>query len=169
MFRRVDTDRLFKLCEYPVRVSSRQIDLVDHRQKLQIIFDGDIDIGDGLGFNPLCRIDDQQCAFGRSKRTTHFIGEVHMTRSVDQVEDILLTIFFILETNTLRFDRDTTLFFDIHRIHHLRRHLTVRNRPALLDDPVCKCGLSMINMCNDRKITNIRLWYFCHSKPFYSV
>lgn len=37
-------------------------------------------------------------------------------------------------------------------------HLPLTHRPTLLDKPICKCRFAVINMSDDRKITNILLF-----------
>ena len=79
-----------------------------------------------------------------------------MARGVDQVEVVNLAIkCLVLERSGLRLDGDATLFFDIHRIEHLRTHFAILQAAATLDKPVRQGGFTVINVRNDRKISDV--------------
>jgi len=59
MLCRIDADGFFKLCQYTVRISGRQIDFVDNWNELEIIFYGNVDVGNGLCLDTLCGIDNK--------------------------------------------------------------------------------------------------------------
>ena len=67
-------------------VGVRQIDFVDDRNDRQILFHRQMDIGDGLGFDALRGIDDQQRAFARAQAARDFVGEIDVAGSVDEVQ-----------------------------------------------------------------------------------
>ena len=52
-------DEMFDLFNGPLRFSPRQIDLIDHRNQLEVIFDREIGIGQRLRFDTLRSIDDK--------------------------------------------------------------------------------------------------------------
>ena len=54
------------------------------------MFQGQIEVGQGLGLDPLAGIDEQQRAFAGSQGAGDFVGEVDMPRGVDQVQGCLL-------------------------------------------------------------------------------
>ena len=79
-----------------------------------------------------------------------------MAGRVDQVQVINLAVLgLVLERRRLRLDGDAALFFDVHRVQHLRTHFTVLQAAAALDQPVREGGFAMINVRNDRKIPNV--------------
>ena len=79
-----------------------------------------------------------------------------MAWRVDQIEVVNLAVErFVLERSGLRLDGYPTLFFDIHRIKNLRTHLSVLQATATLDETVGERGLAMINVRNDRKISDV--------------
>ena len=51
-----------------------------------------VDVGERLRLDPLRCIDHQQRALTRLQGTTHLIGEVDVTRGVDQVELVDLSV-----------------------------------------------------------------------------
>ena len=79
-----------------------------------------------------------------------------MAWGVDQVEVVDLAIKrLVAERSGLRLDGDATLFFDVHRIEYLRAHFAILQATAALDEPVCQGGFTVINVRNDRKISDV--------------
>ena len=50
--------------------------------------DGHVEIRDGLCLNTLCGINNQQGTFTCCNGARHLVGEVHMSWSVNEVQDI---------------------------------------------------------------------------------
>ena len=79
-----------------------------------------------------------------------------MARGVDQVEVIDLAILgLVTERCGLRLDGDAALFLDVHRVQHLRFHLTVAQATTTLNDAIGQRGLAMVDVRNDREITDV--------------
>ena len=78
-----------------------------------------IEIGDGLCLYSLCGINDKQSAFTSSNRAAHFIREVNMSRSINKIEQISLTISLIFHLNGMALDGNTSFSLQIHIIKHL--------------------------------------------------
>ena len=79
-----------------------------------------------------------------------------MTRRVDQIEVVNLAVErLVFQRSCLCLDSDSALFFNVHRIKHLSTHLPVLQAAATLDKPVCKRGLAMVDVRNDRKISDV--------------
>ena len=79
-----------------------------------------------------------------------------MTRRVDQIEVVNLPVeCFVFERSGLRLDGYPTLFLQIHGVKNLRAHLTVLQTTAALDDAISKCGFSVINVRDDRKVSDV--------------
>ena len=79
-----------------------------------------------------------------------------MSWRVDQIEVVDLTVeCFVFERSGLRLDGYPTLFFDIHRVKYLRTHFSVLQTSTTLDQSVCERGLAVINVRNDRKISDV--------------
>ena len=78
-----------------------------------------------------------------------------MPGRIHQVEHILLSILgFIFQPNGLRLDRNPTFFLDIHIVENLFGHFPVRKPSAMLDQPIRQSGLAVVDMGNDREITD---------------
>lgn len=79
-----------------------------------------------------------------------------MARGVDKVKLIGLTIVGgVVQGHTLRLDGNTALPFQIHGIQHLLGHFTFTQAATDLNQTIRQGGLTVINMGNDREITNM--------------
>ncbi len=122
------------------------------------MFESQIKVGNGLSFYTLRGVNDQERPITGSQSTGNFISKVDMTRCINQMEMIDFTILgFIIQSDRLRFNGNTALTFQIHAIQNLFDHITRRDRPGMLQQPVSQCGLSMINMGYDAKIADVGL------------
>ena len=78
-----------------------------------------------------------------------------MARRVHQVELVGEAILgFVGEANGLRLDGDAALFFQVHVVKHLGRHLAVGQAAAGLDQPVRQRRLAMVDMGDDREVAD---------------
>ncbi len=78
-----------------------------------------------------------------------------MSGGVDQVENVILAMKFILHLNGMTFNGNAALPLQIHIIQQLCLHITVCYRPRRLQQPVSQRALPMINMRYDAKISNV--------------
>ena len=141
-----------------IGVRARQVDLVDDRNALKIMVQGEIHVPQSLGLHPLCRVDDKDSPVTCGKRAGNFIIKVHVSRRVDQVEDILLPVVrFIDRSYSLRLDGDASLSLKVHVIQDLLLHLTLRQKTGHLNDPVSQSGLAMVNMGYNTEISDFTL------------
>ena len=136
-------------------VGAGQIDLVDDGNDLQPVVDRDVGVGQGLRLDALRCIHHQQRAFARGQRARNFVAEVHVPGRVDQVELIGLAVGRgIHHAHRMRLDGDAALALQVHRIEHLRLHLARRQRAGELQQTVGKRALPMIDMGDDREISD---------------
>ena len=137
-------------------VGGRQIDLVDDRQKRQIVVQGQIEVGDRLGLDALRSIDDDQRAFASHERTPHLVREIDVARGVDQVQQIVLAVGGAVgERDRVALDRDAPLALDIHRVEHLIAKLALRNAAAGLDQSIGQRRLAVVDMGDNAKVPNM--------------
>ena len=59
------------------------------------------------------------------------------------------------QAHGLCLDRDAALALNIHAVEHLRVHLTRGQAAAILDQPVGKGRLPVIDMGDDREISDV--------------
>ena len=119
------------------------------------MFDGKIQVGYGLRLNPLGRIHNQKSTLARSYGTGDLIREVHMARSVNQIEDILLPIAYIIHLDSMALDGDALFFLQIHRVQHLGFHIPAAQCVRYLQHPVRQSAFPMIDMCYYAKIPRV--------------
>jgi len=153
---RVDADHVLDLGLRVVRIGLRQIHLVEHRQHLDAEVQRRVAVGHRLRLDALRGIDHQQRAFAGRKRTGDFVREVHVARRVDEVEVVDLPVLrLVLQCGRLGLDGYPTLFLDVHRVEHLGFHLAVGQAAAPLDQPVSQRRFAVIDVRNDREISDV--------------
>jgi hypothetical protein len=115
------------LCQFGgvlVRLRTRQIDLVEDWNDVQVRIYGEVEVGQRLGFNTLRGIDEEYCAFAGGQRSGHLVSEVHMAWGIDHVEyvglsgaRVVLTIMKLpWHPDRLGLDRDAALSLNVHPI-----------------------------------------------------
>ena len=151
----IEADDFLDLLLGALDVGARQIDLVDHRNNFEAVIEREINVGQRLRLDPLARIDDQQRTLARGQAARDFVGEIDVSGSVDQVEDVALAVpGRVVEADRARLDRDAALAFEVHRVEELVFRFAHRERAGALEDPIGKRGLAVIDMRDDRKIAN---------------
>jgi hypothetical protein len=82
----VEAEVVLDLLLHPLDVGRRQIDLVDHRHHLEVVLEGEVEVGHGLRLDALRGVDQQQRALAGHQRAPHLVREVHVPGGVDQVQ-----------------------------------------------------------------------------------
>ena len=140
----------------PLRLGRRQVDLVQHGHHLDALLDRRVAVRDGLRLDALRRVDDQQRAFARGERARHLVGEVDVTRRIDQVELVRFAVARpVRQCGGLRLDRDPALALEVHRVEHLRFHLAIGQAAAPLDETVGQRRLAVVDVRDDREIADV--------------
>ena len=153
--RRVEPDDFLDLLLGALDVGAGQIDFVDHGNDFETVIEREINVGERLRFDPLARIDHQQRALARGQAARHFVREIDVPGSIDQVEHVAFAVLGrVVEPHRARLDRDSALALEVHRIEELILRLAHRERAGALEDPIGERGLAVIDMRDDRKITN---------------
>ena len=73
-----------------VGVGGRQVDLVERGDDLEVVLEGEVAVGQGLGLDALRRVDEQDHALAGGQRAGHLVAEVDVAGRVDQVDDVVL-------------------------------------------------------------------------------
>jgi hypothetical protein len=119
------------------------------------VLSGEKRVRNGLGFHTLTRIHDQQRPFASGERARNFVGKINVAWSINEVKLIFLSVGgAIVQANALGFDGDAALFFQIHGIEHLRRHLALAERTGKFQQSIGKRGLAMIDVRDDAKVAD---------------
>ena len=80
-----------------------------------------------------------------------------MAGGVHQVQRVLLAVLRLVEqADGLGLDGDAALALDVHAVEHLFAHLARVEAAALLDQPVGKGRLAMVDVGDDREIADVR-------------
>ena len=151
---------------------SVHVDLIQHRNNLQIVLQRKIQVRNGLSLNPLRSIDHQQRPLARCDRTRYLVREIDVPRSIDQVQHVLLAPIGILHLDRMALDGDPLLPLQFHIVEHLRLQLARGQRLGHLQQTVRQRAFTVVDMGYDTKIPDIlhtfflklrKVSYFCES------
>ena len=153
--RRVDADHVLDFLGGRIGVRALKVHLVEDGEHGHAEVDGGVAVRNRLGLDALRSVDDEQRAFARGERTAHFIGEVDVPRSVDEVEFVDLAVLgLVLEGGGLRLDRDAAFTLEVHAVEHLGAHFAVGKTAAALDQAVGERRLAVVNVGDDREVAD---------------
>src|SRR5215208_608729 len=135
-------------------IGRRQVDLVEGGDQRQALAKREMDVGERLGLDSLRRVDDEDRPFTGLKAVAHFVGEVDVAGRVDQVQPVDEAVGCrVLEPHGASLDRDALLPLEIHRVEDLARHLAGIDRMGQLQEPVCERRLPVIDVGDDREVS----------------
>ena len=82
--------------------------------------------------------------------------EVDVAGGIDEIQLIGFAVYFggVVERDAVGLDGDPALALQIHRVKYLFGHLAISQAPAYLNKTVSQGRLTMINVRNDREITD---------------
>ena len=72
---------MLDLALHPLDVRARQVDLVDRGDHLEVVLEGEVEVGERLGLDALARVDQQHRALAGRDRARDLVGEVHVARA----------------------------------------------------------------------------------------
>ena len=131
----------------------RHVALVHHGDDFQIMFDGHIEVADSLGLHTLCGIHHQQSAFASGNASAHLVTEVHMSRSIDEIERILPIGTLVIHLYGMTLDGDTALALQIHVVEHLP--LGHFDGVGVFQQTVSQSALAVVDVGNDAEVPNM--------------
>ena len=133
-------DHILNLIDNTLRVRTWKVDLIDNRNHIQIMIQRHIYVGKGLSLDSLGSIYNKDRAVTGCKTPGNFIIKVYMSRGIDQVKNIFISILgLVYNTDSLGFDGDSTFSLQFHIIQNLGLHFSLREKSCHLDDTVRKC------------------------------
>jgi hypothetical protein len=152
-----DADDVLDLLDGLAGIRRRQVDLVQHRDHFHALLDRGVAIGHGLRLDALRGIHHQHGALARGERAAHLVGEVDVSRRIDQVQLIRFPALRpVFERGGLRLDRDAALALELHRVEHLLGHLALGQPAAHLDEAVGERRLAMVDVRDDGEVSDAR-------------
>ncbi len=116
------------------------------------MLDGHVYVRDGLRLDTLCRIDHQEGALTGGDGTRHLVGEIHVPRSVDQVERVVLPLILVSHLDGMALDGDASFPLKVHAVEHLCLEVLSLHGLGELQQSVGQGALPMVNMGDDTKI-----------------
>ena len=136
-------------------VGGGQIDLVDDGNDFEAVVDGEIGVGEGLRFDALGGVDDQQRAFAGGERARDFVGEIDVAGRVDQVELVGLAVLRgVHHADGVGLDGDAALAFEVHGVEHLGLHFAGGEGSGELEQAVGERGFAVVDVGDDREIAD---------------
>ena len=139
-------------------VGGGQVDLVEHRQDLQIVIHGEVGVCQRLRLHALGGVHHQQRALTGGQRPADLVVEVHMTRRVDEVQGIGLAVLRRVEDlYGAGLDGDAPLPLQIHVVQQLVCHLPLRHGVALFQQAIRQRGFTVVDVGDDGEIADMGL------------
>ena len=130
-----------------------QIDFVDDGNDGEIVPRGEKGVGDGLRFDALAGVDDQQRAFAGGKRARDFVGKIDVAGRVDQVEAVFVAVLRgVMQADALGLDGDAALALEVHGVEHLRGHFALGERAGQFEQAVGQRGFAVVDVRDDAEI-----------------
>ena len=134
-----------------------KIDLIDERDDLKVGVHGHHGVGHRLRLDALGGVDHEHGAFACGQAAADLIGEVDMTRRVDEVELVGFAIISdVVHANGLAFDGDAAFTLDVHAVKQLGLHVAMSHGAGHLQDAIGERGLTMVDMGDDAEVSDMR-------------
>ncbi len=120
-----------------IDIGGGEVDFVDDGDDFEVIFHREIKVSDGLRLHALGCIDEQQDTFAGGQSAGYFVGEVDVSRGIDQVEDVVVSIVGAVgQRDRLAFDRNAAFALDIEVIEYLFAKVSFGDEVCADDEPV---------------------------------
>ena len=107
---------------------------------------GHVEVGDGLRLHSLRGVHHQKCAFAAGYAAGDFVGEVHVARSVDEVELVLSVSALVHHLYRVTLDCDALFLLQVHVVEYLILHVALRERTGKLEKPVGQRALAVVDV-----------------------
>ena len=134
-------------------VGRGQVNFVDDGNDFETVVDGEVSIGQRLGFHALACVDHKERAFAGGKRAGDFVAEVDVTGGVDQVELIgIAVVRLVHHAHGVGLDGDAAFALEIHGIEDLSLHFAACHGAGELKQAVAQRRLAMVDVGNDGEI-----------------
>ena len=149
-------DDVGDLTRVAVRIGGGQVDLVEHRDDVQVAVQRQVQVGQRLRLDALGGVDQQHRALAGLQRTRHLVGEVDVAGGVDQVQDVIVVARPPGQPHVLRLDGDAALALDVHPVQVLGPHVAVGDDAGELQHPVGQRRLAVVDVGDDAEVPNLR-------------
>ena len=148
-----DREDVLELVHDGVGVGGGQVDLVQDGDQGQALAEGEMDVGEGLGLDPLGCVDDEDRPLAGLQAVADLVREVDVSGRVDQVQAVGLAVAgAVLEPDRPGLDRDPLLALEIHRVEDLAHHVPAFDGMGQLEQPVGQGRLAVVDVGDDREV-----------------
>ena len=138
-------------------MGGRQVDLVQDRHQLEVVFQRHIGIGEGLSLHTLGGVHHEDSAFTGGEAAADFVSEVHVARGVDEVELVHLAVLGgVVHGDGAGLDGDAAFPLDVHVVEDLVHAL------GQLEDAVGQGGFAVVDVRDDAEVADV---VSCHVVP----
>ncbi len=152
---RVQAEILLDLILDAVDLRRGQVDFVDDRDDVQVVLHGQIEVGQGLGFDPLAGVHEQQGPFAGGQGAGDLVGKIHVARGVDQIQVVAPAILGLVgQADCLALDGDAPFALDIHGVQDLILEIPGRHDVRGLDQAIREGRFPVIDMGDDAEVAN---------------
>ena len=149
----VAADDVGQFLGVPGRLRGRQVDLVQHRDQVQVGVKGQIEVGQRLRLDALRGVHQQDGPLAGGQGAGDLVGEVDVPGRIDEVENVPAAVGAgPRQPDRLALDGDAALALDIHPVEVLCAHLAARDDPGELEHPVRERGLPVIDVRDDAEV-----------------
>ena len=136
-------------------VGGGEVDFVDDGDDFEAVGDGEVGVGEGLGFDALRGIDDEEGAFAAGEGAGDLVRKVDVAGGVDEVELIGLAVAGLVHhADGVGFDGDAAFAFEIHCVKHLGLHFALGERAGEFEQAVREGGFAVIDVRDDREVAD---------------
>src|SRR5205807_7077653 len=96
-------------------VGAGQINLVDDGNDLKAVVDRKVRVCEGLGFDSLRGVDDEEGTFAGSEGARDFVGKIDVSRSVDKIELVHFAVLrLVRHADGMGCDGDAAFALEVH-------------------------------------------------------
>ncbi len=141
-----------------------QVDLVEHRDDVEVGAHGEVEVGERLRLDALRGVDEQHRGLAGLEGARHLVGEVDVARGVDHVEDVVARLGGLVVVDRhrpghpdgLALDGDAALALDVHPVEVLRPRGALVDDTRQLQHPVGQRRLAVVDVGDDAEVADDR-------------
>ena len=164
----VDPHEVGDLVTSALGLGGRQVDLVDDGDDLEAGVQGEEQVRDRLGFHSLRGVDDEEGSFAGLQAPAHRVGEVDVSRGVDQVQLVLAPVRgLVRHPDRVQLDRDAPLALELHRVEDLLLHLPPVHGARPLEEPIGERRLPVVDVGDNGEVPDPVQWHERSSRSAY--
>ncbi len=139
-----------------VGLGGRQVDLVQHRDDLQVVLQRQVQVGQRLRLDALGGVDQQHRALAGGQAAADLVGEVDVAGGVDHVQRVVGAVQPGLprHPDVLRLDGDAALALDVHPVQVLGLGLPGIEHAGQPQHLIGQRRLAVVDVGDDREVAD---------------